>query len=756
MEKGKEPYIEQLSVEENLYTKLQQKTINEVQRLSGKVWTDYNVHDPGVTLADIVNYALVELDYKLAFPIVDHLSEEDRPFDGKRFGLFSPLESYTTAPITDNDYRKLLLAKIPELDNVKVIPNKETGGYTIQVFLSPLANDVNLNSLCEKLKEEIKVVYHSHRNLCEFLEKVEIMNLDHLEFEADFEIEPGVDAADILAQLYDTIQQYLCGDISFYTFENNTGGLAPEDWLEGSCDGLRVNIASQEDTEYELYKILCKIKGVHFFRTCYLTENGNPQSDFSKGYTLEIPKKLEDMKVRIWQGKSEIQLDFDRFKARLDYYYRSKVRTRKKQCQTADSTWKSPKGTYHNLSEYYPIANDFPKCYQLSANREVPTSFEAYLKLYDQVIEDGLAEWKSLPRILSLEAGDSAVLESKHARDLKKLYLDFLDRLFGVESQPVWLTEMNNYGETEEGALRRRMNFLLHAPELIKYRNRAKNVLNLDDRAPYNTPTLKKWFCLLLGINPDDDRVVTNVLPKLNLRISEQNYDDASEQVDSLLINERLFDSLKVEKIEYEELPEKGIDLEQEYKIMRSQLAFFNENRINGDLFRGGTDLDNYRTVKVDEELYLLVYRNQEAGGWTNLGRSTDLKRLRTLANTLRHFLRSLNDACETVYLIEPVLADKNAAFKLMIVLPSWTRRFHTPRFQEECRNLLRSLIPTHVSGQIFWLDEQKMRYFEIYYRQWVHSFSRLEMEKDRCSLLGTMRELLSTAETIQYLNDTN
>ena len=41
MDERKEPYIEQQAAEDALYTRLQQQTLAEVQRMSGKVWTDY-------------------------------------------------------------------------------------------------------------------------------------------------------------------------------------------------------------------------------------------------------------------------------------------------------------------------------------------------------------------------------------------------------------------------------------------------------------------------------------------------------------------------------------------------------------------------------------------------------------------------------------------------------------------------------------------------------------------------------------------
>ena len=99
MDEQKDPCIIQQAEEDALYTKLQTQTLEEVQRLAGKVWTDYNVHDPGVTTGDITNHALVELDYKLGFPLTDYCVEKGGAFVPGRFGLFLPEEVYTTQPV---------------------------------------------------------------------------------------------------------------------------------------------------------------------------------------------------------------------------------------------------------------------------------------------------------------------------------------------------------------------------------------------------------------------------------------------------------------------------------------------------------------------------------------------------------------------------------------------------------------------------------------------------------------------------------
>ena len=100
-------YISRQS-EDELYAELQKRTIQEIQGLSGDVWTDFNPHDPGVTIADVVNYALTELSYKLSFKLEDYLSDTNGKYSIQKYGLFPDNEVYPTSPVTTDDYRKLI------------------------------------------------------------------------------------------------------------------------------------------------------------------------------------------------------------------------------------------------------------------------------------------------------------------------------------------------------------------------------------------------------------------------------------------------------------------------------------------------------------------------------------------------------------------------------------------------------------------------------------------------------------------------
>ena len=745
-EERKQPFIRQQAEDGGLFQRLQSRTLEEVQRMSGNVWTDYNVHDPGVTVADVSNYALAELDYKLGFPPADYLTGKDGTFRPERFGLFPPEQVYTTTPVTPEDYRRLLLAGIPEIESVAVEWNEQKNGYDVRYTPLPFEAENKMY-----ITERIKEIYHAHRNLCERLNEVlevrkyEQDNPDKLEFQAELEMEPGCDATALLARIYATLLHYLAGTVHSCTEEERlTTELSPEEWLEGSADGTRIVMAERHGTEYELYKELRGLDGIHAFSTCYLMKDGKPLSNFPEGYGLIIPNNKDGLKVRIRCGQTVMPVDINRFQSLLRAIYYTQRRNNEKNADIKEYSWGKPEGSYRDLFTQAPMAGDFPLCYRLAESREKPTSFEAYLKLYDRVIQNGLEEVENLPQALSIEEEDLKDTSGREQYGLKSLYLDFLDRLYGVESHPDWLNEFGSYGDTPGETLQRRMAFLRRAAFLTKYRPSARNIT--DSRFEDNVPVAKEWFCRMLGTDLSEDRTVGNVLPSYNLGLIEEEQGRLwSLETESAMIEERMLDADKVMLIDVS-LSWQDKDPRDDYSRLRQDLPIFNENKISGDLFRNGTRLDNYRIVNAEKGYFMLVFRNQEREGWTNLGRDTDKDKLHRLAVVLRRFLWKVNRKCETLYVFEPILVDDNRPFELDLVLPTWTYRFHSARFREMCGGLLRSIIPAHMSYTVYWLDQQQMLEFEKCYRGIMMTMANKDMDKYKKVLYRAMCDLFEKA----------
>jgi hypothetical protein len=46
------------------FNKLREEGVKVIQELSGEIWTDFNLHDPGITTLEVLCYALTELGYR--------------------------------------------------------------------------------------------------------------------------------------------------------------------------------------------------------------------------------------------------------------------------------------------------------------------------------------------------------------------------------------------------------------------------------------------------------------------------------------------------------------------------------------------------------------------------------------------------------------------------------------------------------------------------------------------------------------------
>ncbi len=154
-------FIRKRERKDNFYQELQEKTLERLQELSGDVWTDYNIHDPGVTISDNMNYALFELQYKLELPFRSFLGQHNSEYASK--GILPAETIFSQSIVTPEDYEQLFLDNIKNLESCTV--DFVNGFYQIRASVS-LRNP----SITEdNVKEDLFVLYHQNRNLCEDL-----------------------------------------------------------------------------------------------------------------------------------------------------------------------------------------------------------------------------------------------------------------------------------------------------------------------------------------------------------------------------------------------------------------------------------------------------------------------------------------------------------------------------------------------------------------------------------------------------------
>ncbi|MEN0003505.1 MAG: hypothetical protein AAF798_05155 [Bacteroidota bacterium] len=131
------------------YNFLRQKGIDYLQQIAGSVWTDYNLHDPGITLLEAMCYALTEVGFRLNLDIKDILASSPTVVEGPDF--FPLSEIAPSFPVTLNDFRKLLI-DLPEIKNAwieqaqGVAPVAVSGLYEVLIEMEEDPELGNLNS----------------------------------------------------------------------------------------------------------------------------------------------------------------------------------------------------------------------------------------------------------------------------------------------------------------------------------------------------------------------------------------------------------------------------------------------------------------------------------------------------------------------------------------------------------------------------------------------------------------------------------
>lgn len=150
--------------ETSTYSRLSKETLHLVQRLSGQRWTDYNAHDPGVTLLETICYGLLDLHYKFDFDFASYLVDsQTRKPSLDRVGLLQADRMFSAAVVTTADYEMLLKTHIPGIRDCEV--QLDSGYYAIRVVLE------NPGAAKQK-RMDIFRLYHRHRNLGEQLNKI--------------------------------------------------------------------------------------------------------------------------------------------------------------------------------------------------------------------------------------------------------------------------------------------------------------------------------------------------------------------------------------------------------------------------------------------------------------------------------------------------------------------------------------------------------------------------------------------------------
>lgn len=173
--------------------------ITAAQQASGELWTDYNLHDPGVSLLEALCFALTEDLFGARQPVPQllGLGPQDGAAAWARFGLHTPQALLPCHPCTGPDWETWLLQQLPHARQLSMRPLGATG-----LWRMALQSHADVAEDKRVLRSKALQAYWPERNLGEDLDGApQLLRSRWVELKASLQIEGHRDVCDLLVEL---------------------------------------------------------------------------------------------------------------------------------------------------------------------------------------------------------------------------------------------------------------------------------------------------------------------------------------------------------------------------------------------------------------------------------------------------------------------------------------------------------------------------------------------------------------------------
>ena len=423
-----------------------------VQRLASRIWTDYNVHDPGITTLELLCYALTDLSYRAAFPVKDLLASETGNADEMKKQFFTARQILPNRPLTLLDYRKLLidlkgvknawlapatltyyadtikgtlLKENPGLPGIKAV--NLLGLYDVIIeYMDGLTSAADRSAVMDMVKQRL----HANRNLCEdFVSFTEVAAQKFL-LCAELELAPGADVSNVEAEIFFQVQQYLAPSVANYTLTEMLA-LKKADGtsftMDEIFDGPALDCGFIDDEELakadlrtelrlsDVISIIMDIEGVLAVKDIVINPEGTSIALDDKWIVPVASGKkalLNQEKSRLVFYKRTMPVTADGAKVKQHFAELADAARAKVETAVAYDL-EIPLGRYRQPASYYSFQNHFPALYGLSESglnsaadderKALAYQLKAYLLFYDQIMANYFAQLSHVKDLLSTD-----------------------------------------------------------------------------------------------------------------------------------------------------------------------------------------------------------------------------------------------------------------------------------------------------------------------------------------------------------------
>ncbi len=479
-----------VSTEDDLdFQYLKKLGIEYIESLGGGLWTDYNDHDPGVTILEMLCYAITDLGNRIEMPIENILARENDTSLSDQF--YQAQDILTTCPVTELDYRKLFI-DIRGVHNCWILPYQQPFfvncrdnvlsydeeamngipkehirpmylrglNYILVEYDDDVLEDDDEPRTKEEINADIEAAYHANRNLCEDLVEIREVETVRVAVCADIELDKTADKDLVHATIIETIETYYSPDVNWYSLkEMLEKGYRTDEIFEGplltngfiDSGELEESNLRSEVRLSDLINLIMSIDGVKIIKDISLRDcQGNATSDWNicigenkkpvLAPTEAQAEEDDECPIRSVFNYSKDVLPVVVNQKKVDAYLEAfkAAKVSKNALAKLNNKLKIKQGKFVGVDETTTIQNDFPDTYGISpfglpstasiTRKSQALQLKGYLIFFDQILASYFEHLGKVRDLFAMDRGLSPTYFTQAIQDITdfdKLVTDY-------------------------------------------------------------------------------------------------------------------------------------------------------------------------------------------------------------------------------------------------------------------------------------------------------------------------------------------
>lgn len=700
-----------MTLEPQDFANLRRSAIAHAQAASGNIWTDFNLHDPGVTLLEQTCYALSEVSFQATHTTRDLLTDDTGHIRFGALSLFLPQETLPGDPVTLLD----LAADLSEVVGIaRVLISAGPRAGLLNAIIIPANGDPNIDPNVEEgaAKEAIRQAFYARRPLGCDLNRLKVARRTPARLFGEVHISGTAIPERVAAEIYYQIGVILRGqNIARQAAAGATRQTVfdqPQTYWHAPAnqDG---NIPNLEDHLARFRQI----PGVTDISNLVLTRQdvATPAKDHPADtfyLDLSLPDTAADIDLELTLNGLPLKLDPSQM---LEEFVRvSADHIAQAQHHLDAKDWVPPQAGQRRNFDPAHVDALLPNVYGAGAKSSPEAQLlTRYRSAVNAQLGDMAATLRDLPAFLT--APTDAMSDDPHVLRQRVELLDFLIAHQGEEMPETMHAGLHVYRCASERAhfeMRWRLDFLEALPVL----NRARGT-GPDGDLP---GAFLRKFRLLADLDTARDPAMAQLFQSVAVSTDRLDNDDVPEFARAdLNLPDNPFDMLIPHDPLAEPLPESDFE---------KACPWITQGHCSAEIFKSAADPKLFLVSQTAEDRFSAFF---DPGHPTHLhlcGSFKTLAEATTFTQRLRASWKAFHAGSERAYLIEDILL-RNASTDFApnvasMVLTGWTARTCQPTYRAYVERLIETLSPAHMLIRPLWLDHEEMARFEDFYPRYL------------------------------------